>query len=106
MEAYNICQSCGMPINDPSLHGTETEGGWSCQYCHYCYQNGQFTQPTMTLEEMQYNVRCRMEDKHLPETLINTAVENLHCLNRWLQRPVHGFLQHPPRINPSYGLTI
>ena len=106
MEAYTICQSCGMPIEDPRLHGTEADGTWSCEYCQYCYGNGQFTQPGMTLDEMQDNVRCRMEDRHLPETLINTAVGNLHYLNRWLQAPAKGILQHPSRTNLSQGLPL
>ena len=37
-----ICQSCGMPINDKSLFGTEKTGSRSTDYCKYCYQNGEF----------------------------------------------------------------
>jgi hypothetical protein len=40
MEAYIVCQSCGMPMNDPRLHGTEENGFWSHQYCIYCYEKG------------------------------------------------------------------
>ena len=86
MEAYNTCQSCGMPLTDFEIHGTEKNGYWSCQYCKYCYRNGQFTQPDMTLEEMKYNVRRRMEDMHLPEFVIAKAIDNLPSLNRWLER--------------------
>ena len=49
-EAY--CQSCGMPIAQPELQGTEADDTKSEDYCVYCYQNGQFTQPDATLEEM------------------------------------------------------
>ncbi len=37
-----ICQSCGMPINDKSLFGTEKTGARSTDYCKYCYQDGEF----------------------------------------------------------------
>lgn len=37
-----ICQSCGMPIEDKNLYGTELNGSNSKYYCKYCYQNGEF----------------------------------------------------------------
>lgn len=47
----NICQSCGMPITDDSLKGTEADGSKSAEYCCYCYQNGKFGKDE-TMEEM------------------------------------------------------
>ncbi|NCE65333.1 WYL domain-containing protein [Pseudoflavonifractor sp. 524-17] len=47
----DFCQSCGMPITDPALHGSEADGSASPHYCKYCYQNGAFT-GDMTMEEM------------------------------------------------------
>lgn len=46
-----FCQSCGMPIDDPALRGTESGGGASEHYCKYCYQDGAFVSD-MTMEEM------------------------------------------------------
>ena len=46
-----FCQSCGMPMDDPALRGTERDGSPSPHYCRYCYQNGAFT-GEMTMEEM------------------------------------------------------
>lgn len=46
-----FCQSCGMPIDDPALHGSEADGAPSPHYCKYCYQKGAFTSG-MTMEEM------------------------------------------------------
>lgn len=45
------CQSCGMPLQDPALLGTERDGSPSQDYCKYCYQDGAFT-GEMTMEEM------------------------------------------------------
>ena len=46
-----FCQSCGMPMDDPALRGTERDGAPSPHYCKYCYQNGAFT-GEMTMEQM------------------------------------------------------
>ena len=35
-----ICQSCGMPIADDKLLGTNKDGSINKDYCKYCYQNG------------------------------------------------------------------
>lgn len=47
----NFCQSCGMPLQDAALLGTEQDGSPSEHYCNYCYQNGAFTSD-MTMEQM------------------------------------------------------
>lgn len=47
-----FCQSCSMPLTKPEDFGTEADGASSDMYCAYCYQNGAFTGPDMTLDEM------------------------------------------------------
>lgn len=42
----HFCQSCGMPIIEPSVQGTERDGSPSEDYCTYCYQHGEFTYET------------------------------------------------------------
>ena len=42
----HFCQSCGMPISDPSMQGTEADGSLSGDYCGHCYANGAFTYET------------------------------------------------------------
>ncbi|WP_129045576.1 zinc ribbon domain-containing protein [Companilactobacillus metriopterae] len=46
-----FCQSCGMPLNSENL-GTESDGSKSSKYCNYCYENGKFIEPDITIEEM------------------------------------------------------
>jgi len=46
------CQSCGMPLFTPEDTGTEQDGKPSTTYCKHCYQNGSFTEPSLTHEEM------------------------------------------------------
>ena len=50
-DEMKFCQSCGMPMTEESLYGTERDGARSELYCTYCYQNGAFTQEG-TMEEM------------------------------------------------------
>lgn len=40
------CQSCGMPVLDPSIQGTKADGSPTDEYCKYCYQGGAFTYET------------------------------------------------------------
>jgi len=47
-----FCQSCAMPLDRPERFGTEADGSRSEDYCVYCYQNGAFTDPDATMEEM------------------------------------------------------
>lgn len=42
----HFCQSCGMPIIEPSVQGTERDGSPSEDYCTHCYQHGKFTYET------------------------------------------------------------
>ena len=42
----HFCQSCGMPIADPEIQGTEADGSLSSDYCKWCYQDGAYTYET------------------------------------------------------------
>ena len=58
---YKMCQSCGMPFkNDPKGGGTNADGSKSKMYCSLCYENGKFTQPDITAEEMQAFVKGKL----------------------------------------------
>jgi len=48
----NICQSCAMTINDTKMAGSNADSTLSKEYCVFCYKNGEFTEPNITLEEM------------------------------------------------------
>ena len=47
-----ICQSCGMSIQDPKDFGTTSSGAKNLSYCRFCFENGEFTEPDLTLEQM------------------------------------------------------
>lgn len=58
-----ICQSCGMPIDqDPKGGGTESGGALSKSYCSFCYVNGKFTQPDLTAKQMQEFCKQKLKE--------------------------------------------
>ena len=83
MENKTFCQSCSMPLDNDKLHGTEKDGTKSHEYCIYCYQNGAFINPEMTLEEMRNLVKAQMEKMKINNSIINMAVNSLPGLKRW-----------------------
>ena len=52
MEERKFCQCCGMPLDKPEDAGTGADGTLSGDYCRYCYQNGAFTDPNATMDDM------------------------------------------------------
>ena len=47
-----FCQSCAMPQEKPEMFGTNTDGSKSEEYCTYCFKNGKFTEPDISMQEM------------------------------------------------------
>lgn len=39
---YRLCQSCGMPMKEESVLGTEKDGKLNLDYCKYCYKDSEF----------------------------------------------------------------
>ena len=81
LETY--CQSCCMPLDNPELQGTEKDGLKSNKYCSYCYQNGAFVNPNLTLKEMTQKVISQMEKMNIDSRTIDMTVVSLPNLKRW-----------------------
>ena len=47
-----ICQSCGMPMEKPEDFGTNADRSRNEDYCCFCFKNGDFTNPNLTMEQM------------------------------------------------------
>lgn len=47
-----FCQSCGMPMDKTECFGIDDRGFRNNDYCVHCYENGKFTDPNITMEEM------------------------------------------------------
>lgn len=72
-----------MPLDGKDTLGTEKDGSASLEYCKYCYKDGAFIAPGMTLAGMEYRVRTRMAKLDLPADLVKLAVGRLPFLKRW-----------------------
>jgi hypothetical protein len=72
-----------MPIDSTELYGTEKDGTKNSDYCKYCYANGAFTNPDLTLDEMQERMMKLMDKDKLPENIIELAISRLPYLKRW-----------------------
>jgi len=83
MEERKVCQSCSMPLDNPELLGTEKDGSPSPDYCKYCYQQGAFTNPGITLDEMQERMSKMMDQEKLPADILEAAINRLTHLKRW-----------------------
>lgn len=78
------CQSCGMPLVDESLLGTESDGITSKDYCKFCYVNGEFYKPDETIEEMIKTCIPFMVKEGIPEMKARKQLELLlPNLKRW-----------------------
>ena len=63
MEERKFCQCCAMPLDKPEDAGTEADGTSSGDYCRYCYQNGAFTAPDATMEDIiAFNLKFNAEN--------------------------------------------
>ncbi len=83
METQKFCQSCTMPIDNPEDRGTEKDGSKSDTYCKYCYKDGAFTDPGMTLQRMMEIAKAEMKKQHLPDHIIQQSMDMLPRLKRW-----------------------
>ena len=80
------CQSCGMPLNKAlKREGSEVDGSNSALYCNHCYENGQFTSPDLTAEDMQKRVKEIMKEMGIPRFISWFFTSNIPKLQRWKQ---------------------
>ncbi len=81
---YKNCQSCGMPLSkDPNGGGSNVDGSKSNIYCGYCYVNGKFTQPDITVTQMQEFVKGKMKEMGFPRFLAGFFTRGIPKLERW-----------------------
>ena len=64
-----ICQSCGMPITDKGLFGTNKNKSINEDYCKYCYLDGEFVDK-VTMEQYiemcsQYGAQAGMTNEEM-----------------------------------------
>ena len=83
-----FCQSCGMPLSrDDQGGGTNGDGSASRDYCSHCYQDGRFTEPNLSVEEMMARVEEKLLSMHVPSFLARRLTRNIPKLSRWHTAP-------------------
>lgn len=80
-----FCQSCSMPMAKPEDFGTDNEGFNINDYCCHCFQNGKFTAPDMTLEQMiDLSADCMVKYAKMSEDQAKGIATNfIPMLKRW-----------------------
>ncbi len=84
-----FCNSCGRPIVKAD-YGTNKDGSLNPDYCKDCFQDGEFTEPDITLNEMIVRKSKEMMEKNpdLQETVATGITTGfLPGLKRWYKEP-------------------
>ncbi|MBR2564286.1 MAG: effector binding domain-containing protein [Paenibacillus sp.] len=86
MMNVTVCQSCGMPLTSTDQFGTEMDGSTTREYCIYCYKDGKFEQPGMSLEGMIEMCTTILREEGMDEESARSMLRNqLPHLKRWQQ---------------------
>jgi len=74
-----------MPMEKPADFGTEADGSASKEFCVFCYANGSFTEPDLTLSQMIDKVsRILAKQMNISEDEANSiARTSVPSLKRW-----------------------
>lgn len=80
-----FCQSCAMPLGKPEDFGTGADGSRIDDYCHYCFQNGEFTEPNIDMQGMiDKCVAIMAQQNIMPEAQARALLtEVMPKLKRW-----------------------
>lgn len=78
-----FCQSCAMPMEKDEQFGTNADGSKNNEYCCYCMQKGEFTEPNITVEQMVTKVSGIMQEMKMPSFIINQVKTYIPTLKRW-----------------------
>lgn len=78
-----------MPLDSGEVLGTEKDGTKSAVYCKFCYRDGKFVQPHMTLEGMREHL-LGLKPAEMTEEQMQEHLEGLKYLRRWLDEAPGG----------------
>ncbi len=80
---YRHCQSCGKNYSAVRLNGKDKSGNYNPAFCIDCYDNGEFKEPDMTLNEFQLRTESivKQEKDYFTRKRLKQKFEKLE---RWL----------------------
>lgn len=83
----HICQSCAMPLEQTDNLGTNKDKSMNYEYCKFCFQHGQFTDESITLEQkIQKNISIAKQMGIKEEEARQLAENILPKLKRWQKK--------------------
>lgn len=84
-DMMSMCQSCGMPLKESEMYGTNADGSKNEEYCKFCYQNGEFTDAGITMEDkIEKNIKIAVEKMGLDENEARAMANSvIPKLKRW-----------------------
>ena len=78
-----ICQSCGMPILEEKLLGTNFDGSKNKEFCIYCFEDGKFTMDLPLKEYIDEMIKRMVKDNFSEKEAKKLANKVLPNLKRW-----------------------
>ncbi|NQT29093.1 MAG: hypothetical protein HQ596_00830 [Candidatus Saganbacteria bacterium] len=79
-----ICQSCSMPLRRPEDCGTNTDGSKTYEYCHFCFMDGKFINPELTLDQQIEKMAGMAAKMNIPQDAARQMAQTiLPTLKRW-----------------------
>ncbi len=84
IERNRFCQCCTYPLGNPAELGTNEDGTLNPDYCIYCYKDGQWVDPNLTVQGViDYTVPF-MTSPTMPEEKVRAHLNELvPTLKRW-----------------------
>jgi len=77
-----------MPMEkDPEVGDTNLDGSKSEDYCSYCFQEGEFTQPGFSAKDMQKFCTEKMNEMGIPSLFSWILTRKIPKLKRWSSPP-------------------
>ncbi|MBO4683349.1 MAG: zinc ribbon domain-containing protein [Alphaproteobacteria bacterium] len=78
-----ICQSCGMPMNDENVYGTNKDGSKNSDYCIYCYKDGEFIDKVSMEKYIEMMIPFAAQANMTPEQMRTHCETIFPTLKRW-----------------------
>jgi len=86
MAKVDTCQSCGMPLNKEENWGTNEDNSKTNEYCKFCFIDGKFTNPNLTMEKVIEKSVELSKKLWMPEDKAREIANNtIPKLKRWIK---------------------
>ena len=79
-----VCQCCTYPLNNPDELGTNKDGTWNMDYCIYCYKDGEWIDPNLTVQGIiDYTIPYMVTPTATADEVRKRLEEWVPTLKRW-----------------------